>query len=53
MNNENDPNVIYKGDVEEFVDYSTVGDLLIRSFKSGGDRVCLVKNLKNFLIDFF
>lgn len=46
MSELSDPNVIYKGDVEESFDYSSVGDLLVKRFKMGGNKVALVKIIK-------
>ncbi|XP_070505346.1 luciferin 4-monooxygenase-like [Chironomus tepperi] len=42
MEVENDPNIVYKGDLEESLDYATFGDLLVKSLKAGGDKICLI-----------
>jgi len=40
---QNDPYVIYNGEVEEPGSYATIGDLFVRSFKKGGNKPALVK----------
>jgi len=39
-----DPNVIYGGDIEEPVNYATLGEMLMSCFNDGGDKVALVIN---------
>ena len=39
---EQDPNVVFMGEMEDSLDYATFGDLLVRNLKSGGDKTSLV-----------
>lgn len=44
MEIENDPNIVYKGDLDESLDYATFGDLLVKCLKAGGDKISIVSN---------
>lgn len=44
-----DPNVIYGGDIEEPVNYATLGEMLVSCFKEGGDKLALVINFLKIL----
>jgi hypothetical protein len=44
MEIENDPNIVYKCDLDESLDYATFGDLLVKCLKTGGDKIALVNN---------
>ncbi|KAL7043366.1 hypothetical protein ACKWTF_001472 [Chironomus riparius] len=42
MEIENDPNIVYKGDLDESLDYATFGDLLVKCLKAGGDKISMI-----------
>ncbi|CAG9798878.1 unnamed protein product [Chironomus riparius] len=37
-----DPNVIYGGDIEEPVNYATLGEMMVSCFRDGGDKIALI-----------
>lgn len=49
MAKENDPNIVFMGELEDSLSYATFGDLLIKSLKSGGDKISLVSKVNSKL----
>lgn len=47
-----DPNVLYGGDIEESLDYPSLGDFLFNSFKNGGSKVAMVSCSKQIFVKF-
>jgi hypothetical protein len=44
MYKENDPNIVFMGELEDSLDYASFGDFLVKRLKAGGDKISLVSS---------